>query len=234
MELSAIVCNFRVGSAPAITYPLNKWLRVGKSNKRKEEKMDTSIDKPIKRPVPKPITGQFPKRGASGQFLPGASGNPQGRPLGSRNRASLLMEDLLDGRAKALTEKAIEKALAGGVFALRLCLDRMMPVRRQRSLTLRLAAPATAQDIAGGFASMVEALAHGELTPTKTSALAELSESARRALETTDLARRAASVSMVFRSAAGAGIAFVAFLQKGNAKDRGTPSGGRRQGLTVL
>ena len=70
MELWTIVCNFRLGSAPAITYPLNKWLRAGKSNKRKEEKMDTSIDKPVKRPVPKPITGQFPKRGANGQFLP--------------------------------------------------------------------------------------------------------------------------------------------------------------------
>jgi len=131
--------------------------------------MDTSIDKPIKRPVPKPITGQFPKRGANGRFLRGASGNPKGRPLGSRNRASLLMEDLLDGRAKALTEKAIEKALAGDVFALRVCLDRMMPVRRERSLTLHLPARATAQDIAGGFASVVEALAHGELRPSETS-----------------------------------------------------------------
>jgi hypothetical protein len=190
MKLCPIEYNFTLGSAPAITYPLNKWRRAGKSNKRKEEKMDTSIDKPVKRPVPKPKTGQFPERGDNGQFLPGAVGNPKGRPLGSRNRASLLMEDLLDGRAQALTEKAIEKALAGDVFALRLCLDRMMPVRRERSLTLQLPAPATAQDIAGGFASVVEALAHGELTPSETSALAELLESARKALETTDLARR--------------------------------------------
>ena len=81
--------------------------------------MDTNIDKPLKRPVPRPITGQFPKRGANGQFLPGTVGNPKGRPRGTRNRAGLLMEDLLDGRAKALTEKAIEKALTGDVFALR-------------------------------------------------------------------------------------------------------------------
>jgi hypothetical protein len=54
--------------------------------------MDTSIGKPVKRPVPRPKTGQFPKRGANGQFLRGASGDPQGRPLGSRNRASLLRE----------------------------------------------------------------------------------------------------------------------------------------------
>jgi hypothetical protein len=35
----------------------------------------------------------------------GSSGNPNGRPRGSRNRATLLIEDLLDGRARALTEK---------------------------------------------------------------------------------------------------------------------------------
>jgi len=149
--------------------------------------MDTTIDKPVSQPR----TGaRRSKRGANGQFVRGKSGNPKGRPHGSRNRASLLMEDLLDGRAKALTEKAIEKALAGDVFALRLCLDRMMPVRRERSLTLQLPAPAAAQDITAGFEKVVEALAHGELTPSETSALAELLESARKALETTDLARR--------------------------------------------
>ena len=149
--------------------------------------MDTTSEKPVSQPK---TGGRRSKRGTNGQFVRGTSGNPQGRPLGSRNRASLLMENLLDGRAKALTEKAIEKALAGDVFALRLCMERMMAVRRERSLMLRLPAPATAQDIAGGFASVVEALAHGELTPSETSALAELLESARKALETTDLARR--------------------------------------------
>jgi len=105
--------------------------------------MDTKIDKPVKRPVPKPKTGQLPKRGDNGQFLPGAVGNPKGRPRGCRNRASVLMKDLLDARAKARTEKAIKMALTGDVFALRLCLDRMMPVRRERSLTLHLPAPGT-------------------------------------------------------------------------------------------
>ena len=37
---------------------------------------------------------------------------------------------------------------------------------------------------------MVEALACGDLTPSETSSVAELLESARRAIETTDLARR--------------------------------------------
>jgi hypothetical protein len=56
-----------------------------------------------------------------------------------------------------------------------------------------------------------------------TSALAELLESALRALETTDRARRAASASMVFRSAAGAGVAFVGFLQRETQRSAGLP-----------
>jgi len=129
-------------------------------------------------------------RGGDGRFRPGVSGNPHGRPQGSRDRASVLAEQLLDGRAQALTEKAVELALAGDVTALRLCLERLLPVPRERSLTLQLPSPMTAEDITAGFARVVEALSRGELTPSETTSVAALLESARRALETTDLARR--------------------------------------------
>jgi hypothetical protein len=53
-------------------------------------------------------------------FRPGQSGNPDGRPKGSRNKATLAMEALLDGEAEAITRKAIEKALEGDMTAIRL------------------------------------------------------------------------------------------------------------------
>ena len=59
------------------------------------------------------------------RFQKGRSGNPNGRPKGSRNAATLAIEVLLDGQAQALTQKAIELALAGDPVALRLCLERM-------------------------------------------------------------------------------------------------------------
>ena len=40
---------------------------------------------------------------SSGQFAEGTSGNPSGRPAGSRNKATLLMEALLEGEAEQLT-----------------------------------------------------------------------------------------------------------------------------------
>ena len=43
----------------------------------------------------------------------GQSGNPNGRAAGSRNRATLAIEALLEGEGEALTRKAIELAKAG-------------------------------------------------------------------------------------------------------------------------
>jgi uncharacterized protein DUF5681 len=48
------------------------------------------------------------KQGGDGRFKAGKSGNPAGRPAGSRNAATLAIDALLDGEAETLTRKAIE------------------------------------------------------------------------------------------------------------------------------
>ena len=58
-------------------------------------------------------------------FEKGESGNPAGRPRGSRNRATLLMESLLADDAEAIGRKAIEMAKQGDMAAIRLCMDRL-------------------------------------------------------------------------------------------------------------
>jgi hypothetical protein len=42
-------------------------------------------------------------RTSEDRFRPGQSGNPAGRPVGSRNKATLAAEALLDGEAEKLT-----------------------------------------------------------------------------------------------------------------------------------
>ena len=71
-------------------------------------------------------------------FKPGHSGNPAGKPKGTRHKATLAMEAPLDGEVERLTRKAVEMALAGDTTALRLCLDRIAPVRRDRPVTFDL------------------------------------------------------------------------------------------------
>src|SRR5262245_60454176 len=74
----------------------------------------------------------------AGRFPKGQSGNPNGRPRGSRNSVTLACEALLDGQAEALTQKAIQMALDGDVVALRLCMERIYPPRKDRPVTLSL------------------------------------------------------------------------------------------------
>src|SRR5918993_735301 len=78
------------------------------------------------------------RRGPGRPFAPGTSGDPGGRPAGSRHRTTLAMEELLDGEAEKLTRKAVDLALGGDMVAMRLCLDRTIPPRRDRPVLFAL------------------------------------------------------------------------------------------------
>ncbi len=106
-------------------------------------------------------------------FQPGQSGNPSGRPRGSRNRTTLAAQALLDGEGEKLTRKAIDMAHAGDTVCLRLCLDRILPPRRERVVTLDLPDIAGA-DVAPALAAIIKATASGELTPTEAKSLSDM------------------------------------------------------------
>ena len=127
-------------------------------------------------------------------FKQGQSGNPSGRPVGARNRATLAMESLLDGEAEAITSKAIELAKKGDGPALRLCMERIMPARRDRPTAIKLPKLERAADAVKANAALVERVAAGELTPVEASELAKLVESFIRAIEVTDVQDRLAKL----------------------------------------
>ena len=109
-----------------------------------------------------------------GAFEPGVSGNPAGRPKGSRNKTTIAIEALLEGEAETLTRKAIERALEGDATALRLCLDRLAPPRRDRPVPFDMPPLKEAADARDAFAAIIAATAEGELTPSEAAALAKL------------------------------------------------------------
>jgi hypothetical protein len=114
------------------------------------------------------------QRQASGRFRKGVSGNPKGMKPGTKRQATRLAEALLDGEADRLVRKAIDMALGGDVVALRICLERLMPVQRERMLNVRLPALNEGSDAVKALAATVAAIAAGDITASEGTQLSKI------------------------------------------------------------
>ena len=135
-------------------------------------------------------TGRKP----DGRFAKGSNHNPRGRPQGSRHKATPAAEALLDHEAERLTRTAIDKALEGDMAALRICLDRIIPSRRERTVNFALPPIEKAADIVAATAALASAVAKGELTPGESAAFSQLLGNAARAIEVSELEDRLAKL----------------------------------------
>lgn len=129
-------------------------------------------------------------RDTAGRF---AAGNA-GRPSGARNRTTMAVLELLEGQAEALSHKAVEMALAGDTVALRLCLERLAPPRKDAPVQFSMPKMKTAHDAAEAAAAVLEAVAEGDLTPTQGAQVMALIDVFRRTLEVTELEARVAAL----------------------------------------
>jgi hypothetical protein len=129
-------------------------------------------------------------RSADGTFTAGNTG----RPKGARNRTTQAVMALLEGEAEALSRKAVEMALAGDGVALRLCLDRIAPPRKDSPVEFPLPRMTTARDAAEAAGAVLEAVSVGDLTPTEGAQVMGLVDSYRRTLEVTELEARVAAL----------------------------------------
>lgn len=99
-----------------------------------------------------------------GQFRPGHSGNPAGKPRGVKHRATQAVQALLEGELDALTRKAVQLALEGDTTALKLCLDRLAPPLKPTALPIELEIPAP-NTLTATARAFVCAAAAGEIPP---------------------------------------------------------------------
>ena len=140
--------------------------------------------------LPKP-----PGRPRGRPFEKGRSGNPAGRRRGSRNKATLAAAALLAGESEALTRKAVEMALGGDPTAMRLCMERVLPPCRERTVKFSLPPIEAArtgkscgpspQDVSRAMDAVTSALARGEITPGEAETIAGVVDTFVRAIETT-------------------------------------------------
>ena len=130
--------------------------------------------------------GKKTGRTENGQFAPGNSG----RPKGARHRTTLAIESLLEGESEALTRKCIEAALDGDMTAMRICMERIAPAKKDAPVTFDMPEMKSAADAAAAVGALLDNVASGCLSPEEARAIAPLIETYRKTLETEDLERR--------------------------------------------
>ena len=132
------------------------------------------------------------------QFKPGQSGNPTGRPQGSRNKATLAVMDLLEGETEALTRRAIELALEGDSTALKLCLDRIAPAPKAAAQPVQINLPVvnSLTDIAK---ALVMAASQGEIPPDIAAQLVSATASVAKIEEVENLKERLSALERAIK-----------------------------------
>ena len=123
-------------------------------------------------PASRKSTAETAPRNTRGQFGPG---NPGRRP-GSRNRATIAAQQLLDRGAKKLAQTCLDRALAGDSVALKLALERILPAARERPLQIELPMPESASDVQATLQAIIRAAADGTLTASEAERLSRTVE----------------------------------------------------------
>jgi len=127
-------------------------------------------------------------------FPKGQSGNPRGRPLGSRGLATRLLDAIGDESAEAIVKAVIRRARRGDMVAASLVLRRLWPEPRGRTIEVKLPKIVTATDAAAAFAEIVAAVGRGELTPEDGRVLGDLMTKFVQAVEIGEIEQRLAAL----------------------------------------
>ena len=124
-------------------------------------------------------------------FKKGKSGNPDGRPLGSRNKTTLAALSLIEDEGEKLARKAVELALDGDLPALKLCMDRLLPPAKERPLeAFSLPQLNDQRSVLDALDTIANKLSLGELLPAEATSICKVLEQYRKHFETTELSER--------------------------------------------
>jgi hypothetical protein len=115
-------------------------------------------------------------------------GNTQGRgrPQGSRNKATIALQKLLDGLGESITKKCALMALQGDPGAMRLCMDRLIPPRKDHAVRFQLPPVTTADEVAAAVSLILQEVSCGQLTPAEGEMIANILEARRRVIATAE------------------------------------------------
>jgi hypothetical protein len=130
-------------------------------------------------------------RKQNSRWRPGQSGNPAGKPPGTRNAVLRALDAIGEEGAQAALQAVVAAAGAGDLRAAELLLSRVWPARRGRPVTLPdLPSLKSAADLPAALGAVAHSVASGEVTPEEGAALAAVLEGQRRAIEMAEIEGR--------------------------------------------
>lgn len=127
-------------------------------------------------------------------WKPGQSGNPSGKKPGTRNKATMMVLNLMEDGAEEITKVIMDAARGGDLSAARLVLERLAPPVRERPIEIELPDTSTFDGIDKAQQVIIDAVGTGQLLPSEGGVLAGLVEGRRQALETFELEKRVAAL----------------------------------------
>src|SRR5581483_10496163 len=141
-----------------------------------------------------------PMRNEQGRWPKGTSGNHSGRPVGSRNKTTILIQSILAERAEELIQKAVALALEGDPIALRLCIERLFPPCKDRPIHVELPATDGTRQLLETSHTVLAAIAAGEITPNEGQMLANVLSAQIEIVNAEDIDRRLKELEQRIRS----------------------------------
>ena len=121
------------------------------------------------------------------RFQKGQSGNPKGKPKGTGNRTTIIAQELLGVEAETLVRKVVQMAMDSDLTCLRICLERLVPPKKDAPIEMDIPEISTIDDIPKLLAAIAAKLGEGGITPSEAVTLIALVEAFRKSLELVEL-----------------------------------------------
>lgn len=132
-------------------------------------------------------------------FAKGVSGNPAGRPQGSRNRSTALRDLISDDQSEAILNTMIKAAMDGNLTAARYLLDRVAPASHSQSIMIDLPPIETVEAGAQAIDATLKAVGQGDITLNEAKEIIELIKDRIKLIETVDFEQRLLKVEQEIR-----------------------------------
>ena len=118
----------------------------------------------------------------------------RGRPKGSRNKTTKQMQEMLERYSEPIVGKCIRMALEGDRIAMRLCMERVFPARRDGVVQLPSLQSQSVAEIAKSTDQVLKSVARGKISPSEGESISKLLNDRLKAIEAADFETRIAEL----------------------------------------